>query len=313
MQREPRRIGRRVLGRRVLFGAAGVAGLGVTQWLSLRGDFDHRSCRPERDAASPWQPPVLPAGAADIVHVGHSTHLVRVAGLRVLTDPWFFDPAHGGMWHEHGPWVAPEHMGELDLVLITHEHPDHADPQALDRLDKRALVVVATAALAARVRGLGFAAVERLSPWQSLSHRGLEISAVPALHDIYEVGYVLRADAQRIYFAGDSALHRDLPSIAERFAPTTAILPVDGTRLRGEPRLVMNPTDAVQAVQVLKPRLVVTSHADARFFDPVLSAYATQEVDAQARFARLLKAAAPHVRCAPWTAGARTQLPAADV
>lgn len=294
--------------RRRAFLAAGAAALGAGQWLSLRGEFDHRSCAPTVPASLDALPQ-LAAEQADLFHVGHSTHLIRVGGLRVLTDPWFFDPGHGGMWHRTGPAVAPHALGALDVVLITHEHPDHADPVALDRMDKRALVVAATPELETRARSLGFRDVARLTAWSSLAHRGLEIHAVPALHDVYEVGYVLRSGAHSVYFAGDSALHDDLPAIAERFAPTTAILPVDGTRLRTEPRLVMDPHDAVLATRALRPELVVTSHADARFFDPVLSLWAVQVEGAAARFARAIVRAGVHARCATPAVGERVELP----
>jgi L-ascorbate metabolism protein UlaG (beta-lactamase superfamily) len=305
-----RRAAPRISRRAWLGGAAGLLSAGTLQWLSLRGTFDHRRCEPARESATNLlaELPPLAAGAADLVHIGHSTHLIRAAGLSILTDPWFFDPAHGGMWHRSGPAVAPQQLGELDVVLITHEHPDHADPHALDRLGKRALVVVPTRELEATVKGLGFTHVERLLPWQALVHRGVEISAVPALHDVYEISYVVRAGQHRIYFAGDTALHRDLPAIAERHAPQVAILPVDGTRVRGEPRLVMTPLDAVQALRVLKSTTVITTHLDAKLFDPVLSWYVTQENDAARTFARAMRAQLPAVRCATLPIGGRVVL-----
>src|SRR5262249_35985944 len=156
-------------------------------------------------------------------------------------------------------------LGVLELVLITHEHPDHADLVALDRFDKRAFVVAATSELVQRIRALGFSQVASLRAWESLEHAGVRVSAVPAVHDVYEVGYVVERGAARVYFAGDTALHRELGAIAERFAPTLAILPIDGTRVRGSPRLVMDPEDAVRAARVLKAGRVVASHADSRF------------------------------------------------
>ncbi len=141
--------------RSLLTGAAGLVAGGFVEWLGLRGDFGHRDSVPRpRDARARYLKSIaaLAAGGDAIVHVGHSTHLLSLGGVRVLADPWFHDPAHGGMRHTRGPAVRAEDAGPLDLIAITHEHPDHLDPRALDRLDKRALCVLPSAALAAPPR-----------------------------------------------------------------------------------------------------------------------------------------------------------------
>ena len=73
------------------------------------------------------------------------------------------------------------------------------------------------------------------------------MTAVPGLHDIYEIGFVVRSDLKSVYFAGDTRLHPDLPAIAERFRPDASILPVDGTRVIGSALSVMTPEDAATA------------------------------------------------------------------
>ena len=189
-------------------------------------------------------------------------------------------------------------MGRLDAVLVTHDHADHADARALDQMDKRAAMIVATKDLAARMRGLGYRDVSVLAPWEELTIKGVSITAVPGLHDIYEIGYVVRAAGISVYFAGDSRLHPDLPAIAERFAPDVAILPCDGTRLAGGDLHVMTPEDAVTAARTLKSKLVVPSHAEAVFSDPLV-AHVLASTVARARFvfAEAMARSLPAVRC----------------
>ena len=304
------RIGRRGL----LTGAAAVVGTGAfLEIASLRGRFDHR--RPAgalpvsaaRYGSALQQLDLGVAGGssdAALVHVGHSTHLVCVGGLRFLTDPWFYDPAFGALVHEHPPAVLPVDIGRLDVILITHDHADHADTRAMDQMDKRALVLVSTPDLAARVRQLGYREVAVLAPWEERRIGEVTVTAVPALHDIYEIGYVLKSARTSVYFAGDTRLFPELAAIAERFSPEVAILPVDGTRLAGGSLHVMNPEDAVTAARTLKSRIVVPTHAEAVFSDPlVANVLASTVARARFLFGEAMGRALPGVRCVVPEAG----------
>jgi len=306
--------------RRFLVGAAAVAGVSVLEAASLGGRFDHRRIpggvtpsAGERYQASLRRLEGREGEALGaIVHVGHSTHLLCVAGARLLTDPWFYDPAFGALSHLKGPAVAPESAGRLDAILVSHDHADHIDPRAADRLDKTATMIVATADIAARMRALGFGSVVVLAPWESTAVRDARITAVPGVHDIYEIGFVVEGAGRRLYFAGDTRLHDDLPAIAERFAPTMAILPVDGTRLTRGALHVMTPDDAVQAAMTLKVGAVMPSHAEAKFTDLIAKyALASTILGAPALFAAAMERALPKVLCHLPEPGEMIVLPAA--
>jgi L-ascorbate metabolism protein UlaG (beta-lactamase superfamily) len=170
--------------------------------------------------------------------------------------------------------------------------------RAMDQMDKRALVIVATNELRARVRNLGYREVIVLAPWEERKEGAVTITAVPGLHDIYEIGFVVQGAGTSMYFAGDSRLHPAIPAIAERFAPDVAILSCDGTRLAGAALHVMTPEDAVTAARELKSKLVVPSHAEAVFSDP-LAAYVLASTVPRARFVlgERMARALPDVRC----------------
>lgn len=289
------------IGRRAFLGAGaalgGLGALSVFELWKLRGGLDHRQLPRVGSSAFSRSLESVADDQDALLHIGHSTHLLSLTGVRVLTDPWFYDPAHGGMEHARGPATGPAELPELDVVLITHEHPDHADPVALDRLDKRALVVVPTAELAAQMRALGYRLVETLEPWRSIEHRGLTITATPAIHDVTEIGYVTERESQRVYFAGDTALHPHMERIAETFSPTVAILPVDGTELAGDRRWVMNPAEAAEAARLLGAGTVIPSHADATFTGWVLRAWARAIPDAATGLRAAMAQATPNARC----------------
>ncbi|MEH3076802.1 MBL fold metallo-hydrolase [Quadrisphaera setariae] len=56
-----------------------------------------------------------------ISHLGHACLLVEAAGTRVLVDPGTFSTG----WEE---------LGDLDALLVTHQHPDHVDVEKLPAL-----------------------------------------------------------------------------------------------------------------------------------------------------------------------------------
>jgi L-ascorbate metabolism protein UlaG (beta-lactamase superfamily) len=66
-----------------------------------------------------------------ITHIGGPTTLIEVAGRRILTDPTFDAPGrrYAFGWGTSsrklaGPALAPEAIGAVDVVLLTHEHHD---------------------------------------------------------------------------------------------------------------------------------------------------------------------------------------------
>ncbi len=291
---------RRLVSRRALVaGAAAGIVTGGLEWISLRGRFDHRRS-PGASAKDRFEDSLrrTEAGASGIVHVAHSTHLLALGGMRLLTDPWFYDPSFGALSHEVVPAVLPGRIGALSAILVTHDHPDHADLRAMDEMDKRAAVIVATSDLAARVRARGFSDVTVLAPWEERKLGEVVVSAVPGLHDIYEIGFVVRAQRKSVYFAGDSRLHPDLPAIAERFRPDVAILPVDGTRLAGGGLHVMTPEDAATAARTLGSKIVMPSHAEAYFSDPIAGHLLASTIPgARHRFAEVMARELPQVAC----------------
>jgi L-ascorbate metabolism protein UlaG (beta-lactamase superfamily) len=263
------------LSRRVWIGAAAVgATAAVAEGLALAGYLDHRTAAPVNDA-SHWKLIIariehLGSEFTGVVHIGHATHLLVVAGRRVLTDPWFYEPAWGGLRHAQGPALFAEGVGPLDAIVISHQHPDHFDPQALDRLDKSAAVFVPTERLRTAVQQLGFAATEVVRPWERVPVGEAWLEAVPAVHGVEALGFVLGRAASEgrrraIYFAGDTRLSAAMAEIADRLAPSLAIVPVGEYRLIGGPPQVMTPLQAVEATRKLRVTDVIPTHTDAVF------------------------------------------------
>jgi L-ascorbate metabolism protein UlaG (beta-lactamase superfamily) len=252
------------LSRRGWFGAAIGAGAMAAEAASLAGTWDHERASPAEPATGGGQA-ALPVPR--LTHMGHSCHLIELGGQRWLTDPWFFDPAFGSLSHRVASLAGS--IGALDGIFISHRHADHFDPAALRLLDKRAQVWVADPSLLVPLEQLGFSSVQVSTPWRSLELDGLTLAFAPALHDVPQHSLVLLAADARVVFCGDTGYHGHFGEIRRRYRPTTALLPCDGTALRWEPRLIMNPEEAARAAVELGCCQVLPTHADAAYTDPL--------------------------------------------
>ena len=195
-------------------------------------------------------------------YLGHSTFLVELDGLRILTDPVLRSII--GPLVRSGPPPDPEAYRDVDLVLISHLHLDHLDLPSIRLLERETPLVVprGSAPLLLRNRLRDFI---ELVPGETLRFGGLTIRAIRADHPGQRpplgptapaMGYELVGADRRIYFAGDTALY---PEMAALGGPDVALLPVAGwgpTRGPGH----LDPADAARATALVRPRIVVPMH-----------------------------------------------------
>ncbi|MFA7460351.1 MAG: metal-dependent hydrolase [Trueperaceae bacterium] len=144
-------------------------------------------------------------------------------------------------------------------VLVTHAHGDHwGDVPAL--AERTGATVIGTAEIATYAGGLGLNAhgmnvggthtfpfgKVRLTPaWHSSSFPDGAYGGMPT-------GIVLDVAGHRIYHAGDTALFSDMRLIGD-LGLDLALLPIGDN-------YTMGPTDALEAVKLLRPRYVMPIH-----------------------------------------------------
>jgi len=194
-----------------------------------------------------------------VTRVGHSCHLIEIGGRRLLTDPWFtvtptYDPG------EHVALTVDQLPG-LDGILVTHEHYDHCDLDALtSRID---VPLVAPGTVVERARELGFTDVRELEAWDETKLGDVTVTATPGLHGVHEVTYVIRGGGSTVFFGGDTLRIPELDELPERFGRfDLALLPINGLCIRpaGHRQVVMNLTEAAELTAVLRPRVAIPHH-----------------------------------------------------
>lgn len=113
-----------------------------------------------------------------ITHLGHSCVLVEASGARILIDPGSFSQA----WHG---------LTDLDVILVTHSHPDHVDPDHVEALVNANSSAICRAEEGA-CRAVPQLDADPIGPGDVLDLGGVRIEAVGGHHAV---------------------IHRDLPPL----------------------------------------------------------------------------------------------------
>jgi L-ascorbate metabolism protein UlaG (beta-lactamase superfamily) len=223
-----------------------------------------------------------------IVFLGHSTVLIELDGVRLLTDPIL----RGRVVHlrRDTPPPDPSVFAAPDAVLISHLHQDHLDLPSLRLLGLHTPLIVPAGA-GAWLRGRGFTAVSELSVGEETGVGTLTVRAVEARHDGGRpprgprgpaLGFLVGGWRSRphpiaghrqagepglssspasgsrvVYFAGDTELFADMANLSP--APDVALLPVAGWGSTLGPGH-MDPLHAARAARLIQPRLAIPIH-----------------------------------------------------
>ena len=208
-------------------------------------------------------------GAMRLTFVNHSTVLVQMDGLNILTDPIWSKRASpvsfAGPKRVHAPGLRWEQLPPIDVALVSHNHYDHLDVETLDRLaaEHRPRIFVPRANRDMLVRR-GLRDVHELDWWGSAGVReGIRVTAVPAQHfsgrGLFDrdhalwSGFVVSGPAGAMYFAGDTGFGPHFRQIRERLGPPRlALLPIRAYRPEWfMSRVRTSPDEALDAHEVL--------------------------------------------------------------
>lgn len=197
-----------------------------------------------------------------VTYVGHATVLAELDGVRLITDPVL--RARIGLLRRHGAPPAPGVTDDLDAVLISHLHHDHADLPSLRRIDRNVPVLAAPGS-GKLLERQGFVAVSELAPGSSSRVGEVVVTATEAKHPgggrferrSEAVGFLLTGRQRRIYFAGDTDLFDGMAGLGGEL--DLALLPIWGWGPSLGPGH-LDPERAARAAALLSPRIAVPIH-----------------------------------------------------
>jgi len=115
-----------------------------------------------------------------VTWIGHSTFLIQLSGLNMITDPVWADRM-AFQKRLSPPGLPIGDVPPIDIVLISHSHYDHLNIPSLRRLAGQKHLLV-PAGLGSKLKLKGFKQVTELHWWESVLLHGVRFTFVPAQH-----------------------------------------------------------------------------------------------------------------------------------
>jgi L-ascorbate metabolism protein UlaG (beta-lactamase superfamily) len=174
---------------------------------------------------------------------------------------WYWQSAFKWADDQLTVYIDPRKTGDdappADLILITHAHADHFQPDDISRLLKDGTKLVAPHDVAAELSG----DVTPVAPGESHVVGGVHFSTVPAYNVVEHrleahpkanawVGYVIELDGASYYHAGDTDHAPELDDIKA----DVTFLPIGGDPF------TMGPDEAAGLAKFIAPQIAVPMH-----------------------------------------------------
>ena len=199
-----------------------------------------------------------------VTWVGHSTILIQLEGVTILTDPTWSDRASpfqfAGPKRHAEPGIAFEDIPPVDVVIISHDHYDHLDKTTIRMLGNTPFYVVPLG-LGTFLEKNDIDNYRELDWWDAIYYKDLEIVCTPSQHfsgrtpfnrdGTLWCSWVVNGKTGNFYFCGDSGYFPGFREISEKYGPFDLVALPIGAYL---PQWFMGPVhlSPVEALQVFK-------------------------------------------------------------
>jgi L-ascorbate metabolism protein UlaG (beta-lactamase superfamily) len=185
-----------------------------------------------------------PQSGLRVTWLGHSSLLVEIDGMRILTDPVWDERAGPTQWagpkRFFPPPLALDDLPPIDVVLISHDHYDHLAAGTVKRLAQmdalRQARWITALGVGTMLKNLGVEAscCAELNWTEHVTVGSLTVSALPARHfsgrslfrrfETLWASFALTGINRRVYYGGDSGEWFGFHDIGESFGPFDLVM-----------------------------------------------------------------------------------------
>src|SRR5580658_138403 len=201
--------------------------------------------------------------------LGHSTVLIEIDGVRVLTDPVWGPRASpsrlaGPKRFQPVP-ISLREMPPVDLVIVSHDHYDHLDYPTIRELAEHKVPFVTSLGVGAHLEAWGVnpELITELDWWESHhpSCGGLTVTAAPSQHfsgrglkdrnATLWSSMVIRSPRHAVFFSGDTGLTSEYEAIRARLGPFDLVMLEVGAFHPAWGDIHLGPENALRALRLL--------------------------------------------------------------
>jgi len=236
------------MSRKPILAGAGLGGaVELGSWVMRTApEFWRRLSADNRRAALPAphrpDPASWPDKGLHAAWLGHSTVLLKIDGVTILTDPVLglkagigVGPFTLGIKRLVEPALSARELPPIDLIVLSHAHFDHFDLRTLRRLESKRTSVVTASKTADLLRTRRYRSVHELRWGERAQAGAVEVVATEVNHwgartrtDSYRGfnGYAIETGGYRVLFGGDTAFTKAFRALRSSRPFDLAIMPV---------------------------------------------------------------------------------------
>lgn len=211
-----------------------------------------------------------------IFRLGHSTILMRLDGEYIMTDPVFSDRASPVQWagpkRFHPTPISIDELPNIKLVVISHDHYDHLDKEAIKQLSAKVEHFVTPLNVGDYLIkwGVEEEKVSQLDWWQKKQIGTINLVATPAQHfsgrglfnrdETLWASWVIQSSKKNVFFSGDGGYFNGFKEIGERYGPFDLTMIETGAYNDLWSDIHMLPEESIQAHLDLKGKAMMPIH-----------------------------------------------------
>jgi L-ascorbate metabolism protein UlaG (beta-lactamase superfamily) len=218
-----------------------------------------------------------PASGLRITWIGHSSLLIEIDGVKLLTDPVFSARASFlsfiGPKRFFPPPLSLDQLPKLDAIIISHDHYDHLDEATINKLGHTTTPIYCSLGIGkllekwgiskSRITEMDWCDIKNITPHCT-------ITATPARHfsgrgivnrnRTLWSSFVIKTKQHNIFYGADSGWYSGFKDIGDAFGPFDLTMLEIGAYNENWPDIHMGPEKATDAHIALRGKVMLPIH-----------------------------------------------------